>query len=86
MPAIIKQEQIPAQNGKHVTKITVETGAVGILASDVPVEALKGLERKLRRRLASLEKKAVAAKEYPDSHGQLVEINEQSVVTVLKEI
>ena len=56
MPSIVKKEQIPAQNGKYVTKITLENGAVGWLASDVPKAALEGLMRKLLRRQAKLQK------------------------------
>lgn len=58
MPSIVKKEQIPAHNGKHVTKIALENGTVGWLASDVPMTALEGLMRKLLRRQAKLQKRS----------------------------
>ena len=58
MSSIVKTEQIPAHNGKHVTKITLQDGTVGWIASDVPMKALEGLKRKLIRKLAKSEKRA----------------------------
>lgn len=57
MSSILKQEEIPAQNGKYVTKITLESGAVGWIASDVSMKALEGLKRKLLRKQAKLQKR-----------------------------
>lgn len=59
MQTIVKQEQISAQNGKQVTKITLDSGTVGHLATDVPEQALKGLIKKLKRQQTNLQKRRV---------------------------
>jgi addiction module HigA family antidote len=54
---IARQEQLAAKNGKHVTKITLASGAVGWLASDVPMAAIRGLLEKLLRQRSRLQKR-----------------------------
>jgi len=53
-----KHETTPAIEGKHVEKITLADGVVGLLASDVPAGALEGLQKKLETRLLKLEEGA----------------------------
>lgn len=52
----LMDSQIPAQNGKFVTKLTTLDGVVGYVACDVPESAMQGLLKKLLARKAELER------------------------------